>query len=1217
MPVDERTFTAEIAGWVTEFLNSRPDLPFSRAAVEVHVPGTAQRHDFALYSRSSPDTVVLTGEVKMPDADLGNHPLNAELVDDAVDKANRTGVQHCFTWNVRQFVLFDSHIQGVPYAERHIEGPTDVIDATVSDDVERDWARAAIRSFWQGFLERFADLLAGRRAFEPSPIDQRFIGWLEGALEDPIAHTEDALAALSRTDSDLDNRLTSWMLSQGWEPSSQPERRRQNMGRASRLSCYILVTRLVFYQALRRRFRQMSALSIEGIDTSEQLRETLDARFEEAVRYSRDYETVFVPDETDLGYTIPFLSPTAPRDWARLVQRIEEFDFSSLDFDVIGQMYERLISPAERRRFGQFYTSPDVVDLINAFCIRNPGDRVLDPACGGGTFLVRAYSRKRALAQSPDDSPVSHESLLSEIFGIDIGAFPAQLSTINLAVRHLSDEANYPRVARASFFDAQAGIPLYDIPLTGDSVRSIALDKVDAVVGNPPYIRQEAINRVDKSNYRNLHEAEWPGQTALSGRSDIYAYFFSHAAHLLEPGGYLGFVTSIGWLDTEYGFRLQEFFLRNFRIVAVIESQVEKWFEDARVTTAVTILQREPDPAKRDANPVRFIQLRRPLAAIYSEALDRPLSDEGEATRQADMDAIRDLIEEIDTDLTTDYWRVQVRAQQELWEDGTTPSTLRDLQGRVGAGLAPAEGGWRSKPAPTSSPPTDPPRYTGGKWGQYVRGPDSWFELMDRTRDSMATLRELAKIRIGIITGADRFYYVRDVTQRHLDNIQDAQEFIDRWGISRKDTRRIRIVRDGANVEHLVERRFLEPELHSLMEVKRAVVRRGDVGRMVINASVPRARIRRTHFGDYVSYAERQGWHTGTVIASRARTRPWYDLALMAKSERAPILWTKSQQYRHIVPLNKDRLAVNCNLYNVWPLDNAFSELLWAVLNSTVAVLAKHQFGRAAGVEGNLKTEVVDVNMMLVPDIRKAPPDAAQRAVAACERMSRRNARRYLYEEFTLDDRRELDDATLEILGIEDPDERDALRDRLYRDVTEMQQSIRDREIIAQRDRRRSARRGASTPQDVADELWTEHESSLDLLQFPEDFITRPPNSRNWGDLFDLPSGEVEVGLAMIDADGMLMAGTIRVGGRDGEIIDVGSVPQARFLEALSMCHREGQVSLPPDQVCDDAVSSFHQYRTELRARISQLTHRRTTNRQRRTAITNALLRKALQWRRP
>ncbi len=1187
MPVDERTFAAEVAGWVTEFLNGRPDLPFSRATVEEHVAGTAQRHDFRLYRRDTGQPV-LTGEIKMPDSAQGNHPLNADLVDDALSKASRDGIRHCFTWNVRQFVLFDSHIQGVPYAERHIEGPSDVVDATVSDDVGREWAREAIRSFWEDFLERFADLLEGRRTFEPSPIDQRFIGWLEGALEDPIDHTEDALVARSRTDSDLNNRLTSWMLSQGWEPSAQEEQRRQNLGRASRLSCYILVTRLVFYQVLRRRFMQMSSLSIEDVDTPEQLREVLDTRFKEAVRYSHDYETVFVPDETDLGYEIPFLSPTAPRDWARLVQRIEEFDFSSLDFDVIGQMYERLISPAERRRFGQFYTSPDVVDLINAFCIRNPGDRVLDPACGGGTFLVRAYSRKRALAQSPGGSPISHESLLGEIFGIDIGAFPAQLSTINLAVRHLSDEANYPRVAKASFFEAQAGIPLYDIPLTGDSVRSIALDEMDAVVGNPPYIRQESINKIDKDNYRRLHEVEWAGQPKLTGRSDIYAYFFSHAAHLLKPGGYLGFVTSVGWLDTEYGFRLQEFFLRSFRIVAIIESQVEKWFEDARVTTAVTILQREPDRAKRDDNPVRFIQLRKPLAEIFSAALDRPLNEEGEATRQSDMDAIRDLIEEVDTDLTTDYWRVKVRTQRELWKEGVA---------------------FRSEE--NGDAVTVPP-YNGGKWGQYVRAPESWFELMDRARSRMAPLQELAEVRFGFKTGADRFYCVRDVTQQHLDNIPDPQEFSDRWGISRKDTRRIRIVRDGANVEHLVERRFLEPELHSLMEVKRAVVRKADVGRMVVNASVPRARIRRTHFADYVAHAERQGWNTGSTIASRARTRPWYDLGLRPKSERSDLIWPKSQQYRHVVSLNKDQLPVNSNLYDVWVDDHVQPDLLWAVLNSTVVVLAKHQFGRAAGVEGNLKTEVVDVNMMLVPDIRKASPKAANRAVAACELMSRRNARRYLYEEFTLDDRRELDDATLEILGIEDPEERAALRDRIYRDVTDMQQAIRDREIIAQRDRRRSARRGTSTPQDIADELWAEHESSLNLLQFPEDFLTRS----NEGALFDLPSGEVEVGEAMMDTGDLLKVGTIRVGGRDGEVLDVAIMSQARFLEALSQCHRAGQVRLPSDEVCDDAVSSFGQYRSDLQDRFSGLARQRTTDQRRQRTVVNALLRKALQWRR-
>ena len=715
MSVDERTFAAEIAGWVTEFLNGRPDLPFSRASVEEHVGDTAQRHDFLLYRRHT-DEPVLTGEIKMPDSAQGNHPLNADLVKDAVGKAFWAGVQYCFTWNVRQFVLFDTHMQGVPFAQRHIEGPVEVVEASVSDDVDQDWVGDAIRDFWADFLERFAQLIDGHRAFEPTPIDQRFISWLEGALQDPITHTEGALTTFTRTDSGFKGRLNKWMLSQGWEPSSQREQHQQNLERASRLSCYILMTRLVFYQVMRRRFRQMSALSLDGVETPEQLREFLDARFDEAVRYSHDYETVFAPDEDDLGYAIPLLAPTAPNDWARLIQRIEEFDFSSLDFDVIGQMYERLIGPSERRRFGQFYTSPDVVDLINAFCIRGPDDQVLDPACGGGTFLVRAYSRKRALAESAGGLSRSHEQLLSEIFGIDIGAFPAQLSTINLAVRQLSDEANYPRVAKASFFDAKAGSPLYDIPLSGAGVRSVALEEVDAVVGNPPYIRQESIGSADKSSYAELFRTEWPDETMLSGRSDIYAYFYTHAAHLLKPGGYLGFVTSVGWLDTHYGFRLQEFFLRNFRIVAVIESQVEKWFEDARVTTAVTILQREPDRTARNDNPVRFIQLRKPLAEVYSHALDRPLGDNGEAGRQADMNAIRDLIEEINTNLTTDHWRVRVRTQGDLWDDGIPLRTEDDED--AGSQI----------------------RYTGGKWGQYLRGPDSWFELMERARSRMTPL---------------------------------------------------------------------------------------------------------------------------------------------------------------------------------------------------------------------------------------------------------------------------------------------------------------------------------------------------------------------------------------------------------------------------------------------------------------------------------------------
>ena len=303
---------------------------------------------------------------------------------------------------------------------------------------------------------------------------------------------------------------------------------------------------------------------------------------------------------------------------------------------------------------------------------------------------------------------------------------------------------------------------------------------------------------------------------------------------------------------------------------------------------------------------------------------------------------------------------------------------------------------------------------------------------------------------------------------------------------------------------------------------------------------------------------------------------------------------------------------MNCNLYEIRPFDYPQSDLLWAMLNSTVTVLSKHQFGRTAGIEGNLKTEVVDVNIMLVPDVRNALPEAAARAIAACEQMSQRNARRYLYEEFTLNDRRELDDATLEILGIEDADERTVLRERIYRDVTELQQAIREREIIAQQDRHNVGQRATSSPQAIADELWFDHESGLNLLQFPEDFVAQPDE----GDAFDLPPGEGEGGQALIDIGSLLRVGTIRVGGRNGEVIDAGSAFRSRYLEALSLCHQAGQVRLPSEDVCAEAVSRFSQYRQELRDRCLQLVQQRTADQRRQRAIVEALLRRALQWRR-
>ena len=1191
MPVDERTFCADVASQINEILRRRTDLPYAEARVEEHEAGGRKRLDLMVFRRDL-KRVALTGEVKMPDKPYGRSHLDDELVKDAFEKASQLGSNYYFTWNVNKFTLFATHQEGVPFTERQLWN-REVIQIRSSDELTKQAVRDKIAAFWEEVLEQLAQIESGERPFPNLPLDRRFIVRLEDALEDPVSLTFDELSARHGRDEVFREQTTAWMRDeQGWEISSDPQAIQRNLERAARLSCYVLANRLVFYEVLRRRFPSLAALRATSLGmTGQGFEAAINRRFLDAIETSRDYETIF--GNEDFGSRLPFLSNKAVIAWRRLVDAIEDFDFTRLDYDIIGSMYEALIGPEERYRWGQFFTKPEVVDLINAFCIRAADARVLDPACGGGTFLVRAYARKRSLAAREGRYP-SHQELLADLYGIDIAAFPAQLSTINLAARHLAAEANYPRVARENFFDVTPGKVILRLPLgspdSPNEPQAIAMGDIEAVVGNPPYIRQEELSKEYKGRLAELVGREYvgPARPKLSGRSDIYVYFFPHGGAFLKDGGYIGFVTSVGWLDTDYGFRLQEFLLNNFRIIAVMESQVEKWFEDARVTTAVTILQKEPDEGKRRSNRVRFIQLRRPLAEIYTRALDSPISEVDEAARQADMDAIRDLIENADRHDVTEYWRVRIVSQGELWDTGCS--------------VRPESGRGTQEGAQT---------YEGGKWGQHIRAPDIYFELLDRCKHRLVPLSpRVARIKRGFTSGADKFYCVHDVTQKEVKRTGSPAAFHRKWAITVEDTKKVRIVRAGDGSLHLLEARYLEPEFHSLMEASRIVVTAGDAKKLVINAPISRAALRKTHLGRYVEAAESRGWHEGSTIAQRAKTGPWYDLGLRPKAERAPIFWPMAQQYRHVAPWNNDALPCNHNLFDVWPDVQVEARVLWAVLNSSVVALVKQQFGRLAGVEGNLKTEVVDVNMMLVPDPRFASKELANRLVAAATRISRRALRRYLYEDFELADRRELDDAVLELLGIEDLQEREALRERIYQAIETDYRAIRERELIAQKDRARSKRKGRVTAGDLAHDIWESEKANLKLLEFPRDFTLGRRNTFP----FDLPSGKVEVGHAMMETGRHVAAGSIRVGGPSGTVHPVGSVPKCEFLLAASECGRYGVIEIPKDDSdCESAVREFRSYVADLQLRFQALAEQRTNHFKKQQAIAKILLRSALQ----
>lgn len=448
----------------------------------------------------------------------------------------------------------------------------------------------------------------------------------EAGLLPLVTNTLHAINNSYEKDRAFKAQLNKWMRDeQGWNLSDTDEEiLRDNLERAAKLSCYVLANKIIFSKALRLRFSDMDGLTIKkSVKTGAALKKTLNQYFVEAMEASNDYETVF---RGDFGDELPFLSDTAVDGWRELSEQTDAFDFTQIPYEVIGQIFERIFSPAERHKFGMHYTRSEVVDLINAFCIRDANASVLDPSCGGGTFLVRAYQRKKDLAKNR----LSHQSLISSIYGFDISAYPTHLTTINLVTRDLIEQANYPLVARQDFLKVNPGDEVFRVPSVNGEAEDgetdlVEMSFVDAVVGNPPYVRQEKINEYYGKNYKSFlqrgAERDAPN-TNLSERSDILCYFFTHGGAFLNEGGYMGLLTSSTWLDTAYGFRLQKYLLDNYEVVAILESNREPWFTGARVTTVATILRKQSNAPRRLRNNVKFVWLKQKWEEFLPYAQD-------------------------------------------------------------------------------------------------------------------------------------------------------------------------------------------------------------------------------------------------------------------------------------------------------------------------------------------------------------------------------------------------------------------------------------------------------------------------------------------------------------------------------------------------------------------------------------------------------------------
>jgi type I restriction-modification system DNA methylase subunit len=335
------------------------------------------------------------------------------------------------------------------------------------------------------------------------------------------------------------------------------------------------------------------------------------------------------------------------------------YEFSVLSPEILGNVYEQFLGkvirltkasrakveekPEVKKAGGVFYTPQYIVDYIVENTVgkllegKTPNQvaklRIVDPACGSGSFLLGAYTYllnwHRDYYSSLDKPPKNtiykgknseyhltiqkkKEILLNNIYGVDIDTQAVEVTKLSLLLKVLEDENKDALEQQQKLFQERV------LPFLGDNIRCgnslIATDILDdesltqeeiakinpfdwedefpaifesggfdAVIGNPPYGFHEIHHEKLKKYIKEHH-------ISSIGSFEHYFLFYELSLKLLKNNGLHGFIVPVTWISIPSAKSLRKFVLENFYIIEL------DWFSSfvfkAKVNTLISIIKK-------------------------------------------------------------------------------------------------------------------------------------------------------------------------------------------------------------------------------------------------------------------------------------------------------------------------------------------------------------------------------------------------------------------------------------------------------------------------------------------------------------------------------------------------------------------------------------------------------------------------------------------------
>jgi len=353
---------------------------------------------------------------------------------------------------------------------------------------------------------------------------------------------------------------------------------------------------------------------------------------------------------------------------------VSPYEFSVLSVEILGSAYEQFLGkvirltpsrkakieekPEVRKAGGVYYTPQYIVDYIVKNTVgklvegKTPKEvekiKIVDPACGSGSFLIGAYQYlldwhlsyymgkskthpvspkashpspegNKSKALTPDGRLTTAEKkkiLINNIYGVDIDTQATEVTKLSLLLKCMEGETLASVQQTMSFMherilptlenNIKSGNSLIDLDFYEGELEFAGTERkikpfnwqaafpevfkqggFDCVIGNPPYIRSQHLVDSIKNYLVNKYES-------ASYQPDTFAFFLNKGILLLRNQGCLGFIIPNGILTNTYYSRLRKYVLENTAI-EVIADLKDNVFEGASVDTSIFILRREMD----------------------------------------------------------------------------------------------------------------------------------------------------------------------------------------------------------------------------------------------------------------------------------------------------------------------------------------------------------------------------------------------------------------------------------------------------------------------------------------------------------------------------------------------------------------------------------------------------------------------------------------------